>query len=169
MRKATSIMLGAVVFCVFGAQRAFCADLVGLVTDAQGHPVAAVKVMVRDAADKVLSEAQTDASGQYRITGLTSGTYNYVLDPLASGFKGGAAAAYLDSKGLTINWKVSASSPAIALASEGTEIALAGDPFGMEWPAFLGVVGGAIGAVSGGVVGGYAAAGGFSAPSSPSR
>lgn len=197
MRKAAFVVSCALAFGTIGAQPALCADIVGVVTDVQHQPVGGVQIVVRDAAGQSLGRAQTDAHGHYRITGLAPGAYDYVVDPLASGLKGGDAVARLGAAGLTVDWMLSSMAPAVALASEGTaaalaQVAAAGDPFGLSYPAagtqvaqleetlagagnFLGLTAGELGALviggtAVGVVGGYAAAGGFSGPpASPAR
>jgi hypothetical protein len=142
----------------------------GRVSDLNDAPVQGVQIVVKDAGGRILAKVATDSHGYYQITGFTPDAYDYALDPLKTSFKGGTAAAYLGDKGLTMNWKVSASNPAVALATEGTGNALAaGDPFGLSSRAFTAAVVGGVAVVTGGVVGGYAAAGGFSGPSSPSR
>jgi hypothetical protein len=120
--------------------------------------------------DHVAGRAVTDASGKYWITGLKSDTYHYVLDPLQSGYKGGNAVSYLDSEGLTLDWKISRTAQAIALASPGSsELGFARDPFGLTAGQFAGVVLAGASVLSGVVVGGVSAAGGFgSSSSSPS-
>lgn len=165
IRRAVLVALGAVVLSLLGVNQGFCADVVGSVSDTQAHPVVNVKISVRNTAGQVVGQAQTDAEGHYQIAGLASGTYKYVLDAGTSGFKGGEAVAYLGPKGLTINWKLSPTGPAIALASEGTAIAMAGDPFGFSPLGFAGLVAGGVLVVAGGTIGGYAAAGGFSGSS----
>jgi len=164
--------LGLGLSLLVGLSSAFCADLVGSVMDLQGRPASGVKIVVRNTAGKVFGQAITDAKGHYSIGGLSPDTYDYTLDPLATGFKGGSAVSYLDSKGLTINWKVSNAGDAIALATQGSQEMLAGDPFGLSMGEFASVVVLGAGVVGAGVVGGYGAAGGFSggssAPASPS-
>jgi len=161
MRKLAVAAITAL-FVLATASLALCADIVGTVSDTQGNPVAGVQIAAQTVAGKVVAQVLTQADGKYKIPGLDTGTYDCKLNPLKTGFKGGNASAQLGSKGLTINWKLSPTAPAIALAGEGTEVALAGDPFGMTWPEFVGVVGGTVGTVAAGVVGGYGAAGGFS-------
>jgi hypothetical protein len=146
------------------APLAFCANIVGTVSDAQGSPVQGVQIRVQNSAGKILANAQPDKDGHYQITGLDPGTYDYVLAPLGSAIKGGRVSSDLSAQGLTIDWKVSSANPAVALASEGA--VLAGDPFGLSTAEFTALVLGGAGVVAGGVIGGYAAAGGFSSSSS---
>jgi len=157
------------VLAAVGASVALCADVSGTVSDATGAAVAKVRLSATDSSGKSAGSALTDASGKYQISGLSPGTYVFALDPLSSGFKGGNGLAHLDEKGLTIDWKISAAGPALALARQGADEALAGDPFGFTAAEFAGLVGAAGGVISSGVVGGIAAAGGFSGESaSPS-
>ena len=146
---------------------AFGADLVGNVTDPLGHPVSGVKILIQDTTGKTAGEATTDTQGHYEITNLSPNAYDYTLNAGTTGFKSGTAVSYLDKDGLTINWKVSKADAASALATQGSKVAIAGDPFGLSMPEFLSVV--ALGALGAGAasVGGYAAAGGFSSSSSP--
>ena len=111
---------------------------------------------------KVAGQAIADAKGHYAIGGLSPNTYNYTLDSLTTGFKGGSAVSYLDANGLTIDWKVSDANNALALATQGSKKVLAGDPFGLSMGEFASVVVLATAGVAAGVIGGYGAAGGFS-------
>ncbi len=156
-------------FVLATASLALCADIGGTVSDTQGNPVQGVQITAQTPAGKVVAQAVTRANGKYQIGGLDPGTYDYALNPLQTGFKAGTAVSDLGPKGLTINWKLSGTAPAIALASEGTEVALAGDPFGFSPLAFTALVGLGVAGIAAGVVGGYGAAGGFSGPAaSPS-
>jgi hypothetical protein len=165
--KLAAIAAGLLVLTT--ASAALCADIVGRVSDLSGSAVQGVQIVVKDRSGKILGKVATDNHGDYQITGLTPGAEEYALDPPGTYFKGGTAVAYLSDKGLTINWKLSTSHLAAALATEGTgNAAVAGDPFGLSAAAFTAVVAGGVTAVAGGVIGGMAAAGGFSGPGSPS-
>lgn len=166
MRRLVLAIFGVAVLSIFGARRAFCADLVGIVADTQARPVANVRILVKNMGNNALSEAHSNASGRYKVTGLGPGVYTYALDPGASGFKGGDAVSYLGPKGLTIDWHLSAANAAVALASEGTGTMLAGDPFGFTATEYTGVVLGSGALIGGGVAGGLAASGQFSSSSS---
>jgi hypothetical protein len=165
-RKLVFFALGLSFSLLVGLSPAFCADVVGTVMDLQGRPASGVKIVVRDTAGKIFGQATTDAKGHYAIAGLSPNTYDYTLNPLATGFKGGSAVSHLDSEGLTINWKVSNAGDATALATQGSKEALAGDPFGLSMGEFASVVVLGTAGVAAGVVGGYGAAGGFSGGSS---
>ncbi len=161
MQKLTAAAVTAL-FVLATASLALCADIVGTVSDAQGNPVQGVQITAQTPTGKVVAQALASANGKYQIRGLNAGTYDCALNPLQTGFKAGTAVSDLGPKGLTINWKLSPTAPAIALASEGTEVALAGDPFGYSAGEFAALVVLAAGGVAAGVVGGYGAAGGFS-------
>ena len=161
---ATAIESSLLFFLV--ASSAFCADVVGTISDPQGHPVAGVEVGVRDSTGKVVANAISDAQGHYTIRGLSPDTYNYTLDPLGTRFKSGTVVSHLDSSGLTVDWKVSQGSNALAMATAGSGAALAGDPFGLSMGEFASVVMLGTAVVAGGVVGGVSASGGFSSSGS---
>jgi hypothetical protein len=166
MRRLVLAVLGAGILSILGVPRVFCADVVGIVADTQGRPVANVRILVKNMGNNTLGEAHSNANGQYKVTGLGPGLYTYTLDPGASGFKGGDAVSYLGPKGLTIDWHLSATNAAVALASEGAGTMLAGDPFGFTAMEFTGIVLGSGALIGGGVAGGLAASGGFSGSSS---
>ena len=175
MRRLVSVVFAAAALSIAGAPRVFCADVVGLVADTHGRPIANARILVKTLANNALSEAHSNTNGQYQLTGLAPGTYKYVLDLVASGFVGGDAVSYLGAKGLTINWHLSRNSPAIALARESTGTMLAGDPPAADPPVFtdeefLGLLVGSGALIIGGVTGGLAAAGEYSegGPASPS-
>lgn len=165
MKSLIAITVAICVAILTGASSAICADVSGMVTDSQGHPVPGVKIAVQDLGGKIIDQVVTDAKGHYAISGLSPDTYDYILEPLATGFKGGDAVAHLDSKGLIINWKVSERIDAAALATRNGPQEIAGDPFGLSMGEFMSAVALGTGVVAAGVVGGYGAAGGFSGPS----
>jgi hypothetical protein len=164
--KQIVLTVGLGIAFLLTASSAFCADVVGTISDLQGHPVSGVKIAAQDSAGKVVGQAIADAKGHYAIGGLSPNTYDCTLDPLTTGFKGGSAVSYLDSRGLIVDWKVSNTNDATALARQGNKQVLAGDPFGLSMGEFASVVVLGTAAIAAGVVGGYGAAGGFS--SSPS-
>jgi hypothetical protein len=164
MRKLlTTVVAGAFVLAV--APWATCADIVGTVFDTQGAAVQGVQVRVKDSAGKILASVQPNMDGRYQVTGLAPGRYEYLLDPLRTNFKAGSGTSYLNAQGLTIDWKVSTTNAAVALASEGTGSKYAaGDPFGMSNKTFAAVAVGGLFLITGGVVGGLAAGGEFNGP-----
>jgi hypothetical protein len=166
MRALSLLVLGIAFTWALAVQEALCADVAGLVADGQGRPVAGVRIVVKNVQNKVSKEAPSNSDGRYQVTGLKPGVYTYILDPAGSGFKGGDAVSYLGSKGLTIDWHLSTSSSAIALASDATGSLAAGDPYGFTDQEYTGVVLGSAGLVAGGVAGGLAASGAFSGSSS---
>lgn len=132
---------------------AFCATVAGVVTNLQGQPVSGMEIVVQNSSKQVFGHALTDANGHYTIGNLSPETYDYVLDPKATGYMGGNAVSYLGPKGLTVNWKVSNSRGALALAAPGAGLTALG-------AASTVLLGGAV--ASGVAVGAYAGAGGFS-------
>jgi hypothetical protein len=168
MRRLLLVAFGAAVLSIAGAAQVFCADIVGVVANTQGLPVANVRILVKNMKTNAQSEAQSNTNGRYRVTGLAPGVYTYTLDPVGSGLRGGDAVSYLGSKGLTIDWHLSATNPAIALASDGTGTTLAGDPYGFTDLEYTGIVLGGSALIAGGVAGGLAASGEFSGSSSGS-
>jgi hypothetical protein len=159
-------LLAGMIAALAAAPAAFCADVSGSVSDFNGFPVANVRVSATDNAGHSGGSALTDEHGKYRLAGMAPETYTFVLDPLASGFKGGNGLAHLGEHGLIIDWKISRTTNALAVAREDTGEEIAGDPFGFTMGEFAGLVGGAAGVISSGVIGGVAAAGGFSGSSS---
>lgn len=178
MKRKLLVALIAGCFVLASGSAAFSADVLGTVSDSHGDPVGGVQIEVRNVGGKPLGAGTTGSDGGYRIGGLASGTYAFVLEPRTTGFKGGSAVAHLDSNGLIVDWRVSKIGPALALAKPAKSARLArrggnqiaGDPFGYSRGEFAGLVGLGTGAVAAGVVAGYGAAGGFSeAPVSSSR
>jgi hypothetical protein len=166
MNRLISYMLGLGLVLLGMAASAFGAMVVGSVTNSQGHPVSGVTISARETGGKVVGQAISDAKGSYSIDGLSPNTYDYILDPHATGFKGGNAVSYLDSNGLTIDWKVSNANDALALATQGTKPVLAGDPFGLSMGEFVSaVVLGTVG-IGAAVAVGIGVSGGFSGSSS---
>ena len=167
--KTLTILLGLLLLSGAAPSMALCANVIGLVQNEQGHPVSGVVISARNSSGMVLSQGTTNLQGKYEIFGLAPGKYDFKLDPGTTGLKPGTAVSYLNQKGLTIDWRLSPVDPALALAHEGTELEVAGDPFGFSAGEFASLVVLSMTAVGGGVVAGYGAAGGFSGPSaSPS-
>jgi hypothetical protein len=98
---------------------AYAADLTGTVTNRLGQPVPGVQIMLKDAAGKTVGQKTTDSSGHYAFKTVTPGKYQYVLDPLNTGVKGGSAASSVDAGGSTVDWRVSPDMLAVAAALPG--------------------------------------------------
>ena len=167
MKRSMLAFSVALLLVAVGAGKGSCAEVVGLVSDLAGSPISGAVVAAKDSSGKILRQALTNPQGHYEIVGLAPGQYGYFLQVSQLGFKDGSAVAALGAKGLTMDWKVSKQDPAVAMATEGTsvETASAGDPFGLTWAQFAGLA--AIPVVAGGVIGGYAANGGFNGASHP--
>lgn len=103
--------------------------IVGSVVNAQKNPVPGIKILAKDPSGKILGEAVTNAEGYYNLENLSTGQYQLTLDPLQSPFQGETVVASLGPQGLTVDWIVSESARAIAVATPG--IAPSG-PFALE-------------------------------------
>ena len=163
MKKTVSLFL-AVMLCIGGTpleapSQQTSASLVGTVTDTQGNPVTGVRIIVQDQSGKLLSEALSNAAGQYSLKNLPLGQYTLTLDPAKSGYLGETVVASLSGEGLTVNWIVSTSAKAIAIATQG--IALVGG-LGPEGVSFLGFL-----YFAGTLLGLTAATGAFRGPKGP--
>jgi hypothetical protein len=110
---STAIFLAALSVSVHAA------DLTGTVTNRLGHPVPGVQITLKNAAGKILGQKITDSSGRYAFKTVAPGKYQYVLDPLSTGLKGGSAASTVDSEGSTVDWRVSPNLLAAAAAAPG--------------------------------------------------
>jgi hypothetical protein len=95
------------------------ADLTGTVTNRQGQPVPGVQITLKNAAGKTLGQKTTDSKGHYAFSQVSPGKYQYILDPLDTGLKGGSAVSSVDSVGSTVNWRVSSNLLAVAAAAPG--------------------------------------------------
>lgn len=158
--RLLNTILGAALLCAI-PRVALCASVGGTVSDTHGNPVGGVEISAQNSAGKAFGKARSDLHGHYEITGLMPDAYQFVLTPLATGFRGGSGVSHLGTEATTIDWKVSADASALAMAGPGAPDQIAGDPFGYTAGQFAALVAGATGVVAGGVVGGYAAAGGF--------
>lgn len=165
MKKAMVLSVLAAVLLTLDVPRAALAsataDISGTVLDAGGQPVAGAEISAQDGAGKVVARSVTDATGSYRLTGLEPGQYTLTLNPLSTGFEGNTFVASLGAEGLTVQWTVSSTAPAIAAATPGVvagSAALASGASGIGVGTAV-AVGGAVAA--GGTVGGLAASGAF--------
>ena len=103
-------LVGASPSISFAQQRG---SIGGMVFTETGAPSAGVGILVNNAAGETVTRAITDESGAYLIQGLLLGQYNMTLDPLMTNVKGDTIVADLGSEGLTVNWTVSTSAPAL--------------------------------------------------------
>jgi hypothetical protein len=162
-------MLSLLIAMIVGASTpsgALCADIVGTVLDTAGNRVAGIKVVaMRDRTGEVVGQATSGAKGEYYIPHIAPETYDLSLDPLGKPFQPATAVASVPKQGLTVDWRVSETAPASALAAplaarsfvwDGREADLAG--LIMEGAAGVGA----------GAIGGYAASGGSGGSGSPS-
>jgi hypothetical protein len=149
--KSLVITASATFFLLLGALNADCAFVSGIILGPAGKGVGSIKISAFDPkTGSVIGQAVADASGKYKISGLSPGTYKFSLDPGTTGMKGGSATDSVPEHGLIVNWNVSPDEDAIDTAA----------PAGAGVTAAVGTgLGGAI--VSGGILGGLAGAGAF--------
>ena len=82
-RLAGSGALSIAIVCCLPAT-AQTATVQGVVRDSSGKGIASAKVVLQDGADANVSTAMTDASGRYKISAITSGSYTVQAE--ASGY-----------------------------------------------------------------------------------
>src|SRR5882762_9508537 len=81
MKSAPCFALSLLLLSAFGSPRFLFAQgtdlgtITGLVTDGTGAVVPNAKVVILDLGTKSTRETKTSAQGEYRVFGLTSGTY----------------------------------------------------------------------------------------------
>ncbi|HTY56083.1 MAG TPA: carboxypeptidase-like regulatory domain-containing protein [Candidatus Binataceae bacterium] len=140
------------------ASRALCADITGMVTDTTGNRVAGVKVIaMSDRTGDVVGESISGTKGEYYIPHIAPETYDIALDPAGKPFQPATAVASVPKQGLTVNWRVSQSAPASALAAPHAAAPLLWDTRDLDLGGLL--VGGIAG-VGAGALAGYATGGG---------
>jgi Carboxypeptidase regulatory-like domain len=120
MQRTSLILLTLLIACfpvwpVLGADP----DIVGVVTNAAGSPVNHVQITVFSTAGQQVGHTVTDLYGRYCIGGLVPGTYNMTASPLKTLDRDGKAVASLGTEGLTVDWTVSTTAPAVATAALG--------------------------------------------------
>ncbi len=91
---------------------ASAAEVAGKVADAGGAPIAGIAISARNAANARVARAISDSSGRYTMHDLTPGTYTFSAS-------GQTAVAYVEADGLTVDWGIAPSAPAIAIAHRG--------------------------------------------------
>jgi hypothetical protein len=117
MTKGTQkIILIASVIMICGIAshaQAWCADLVGTVSNNRGEPVSGVSVSVVNSAGIDSGKAVSDAHGRYAISNLAPGIYTL-------GSSGQQVMSYIGDRGLTVNWGLAPHAAAVAVAKQGT-------------------------------------------------
>lgn len=118
MKKSCSFLLALVLVAGMSAV-ALAADVRGVVSNPQGHSVAGLEVVAKNATGQVVGTATTEADGSYNISGLSSGRYDFTLMPGSSGLQGQTVASNIGPDGLCLNWGTSTTAPAVATAQPG--------------------------------------------------
>jgi len=117
MAKCTqNIILIASVIMIVGLVNdapAWCAELVGMVSNNRGEPVSGVGVSVVNSAGVDSGKAISDAHGRYAISNLAPGTYKL-------GSSGQWVMSYIGDRGLTVNWGLAPHAVPVAVARQGT-------------------------------------------------
>ena len=93
--------------------------LIGIVRNNQNQPVSGLKILAKVSSGQLVSQGTTDALGRYAVQNLPAGRYQLTLDTANSPYKGQTVVSAVGSEGLTVNWLVSASAPALAMATPG--------------------------------------------------
>jgi hypothetical protein len=93
---------------------AWCANLVGTVSNNRGEGVPGVSVTVVNSAGIDSGKAISDAHGRYAISNLAPGIYTL-------GSSGQQVMSYIGDRGLTVNWGLAPHAIAVAIARQGTE------------------------------------------------
>ena len=94
--------------------------LIGMVRNNQNQPVSGLKVLAKVSSGQIVSQGTTDALGRYAVQNLLAGRYQLTLDTANSPYKGQTVVSAVGDKGLTVDWLVSESAPALAMATPGT-------------------------------------------------
>lgn len=110
-----ALMMPAMVFGEAGSTA-----LIGLVRNSQNQPVSGLKVLAKLSSGQIISQGTTDDLGRYAVENLPAGRYQLTLDTANSPYKGQTVVSAVGDKGLTVNWLVSQSAPALAMATQGT-------------------------------------------------
>jgi Carboxypeptidase regulatory-like domain len=142
------------------AGSAFGAEIVGRVADKSGKGISEVQLSFKDMRGRIVGGAKTDGDGAYTINGLGEGDYTATLDPAKTGYRGSTVAVHLAAdQVLCLNWAVSNTAEALALAQGATSVAMClPDP---PSDAFIAAAAAGGVLVVGGIgIGAYAAAGG---------
>jgi hypothetical protein len=122
MRKSFCRVLAFLLSCMMPAVvmgEAGSTALMGMVRNNQNQPVSGLKILAKVSSGQIVSEGTTDALGRYTVQNLPAGRYQLTLDPANSPYKGQTVVSAVGSDGLTVNWLVSQSAPALAMATPG--------------------------------------------------
>jgi len=119
MKKSCSFLLAIVLVTGMSAV-AIAADVRGVVSNPQGHSVAGLQVVAKNASGQMVGQATTSTDGSYNISGLSSGNYDFTLEPGSSGLQGQTVASHVGQDGLCLNWGTSTTAPAVATAQPGS-------------------------------------------------
>ncbi|MFQ5682636.1 MAG: carboxypeptidase-like regulatory domain-containing protein [Candidatus Binatia bacterium] len=136
MRRTCASLVAVMVVFFVGLPGAFSEELfsriTGTVLVAHGHPVAGVKISVKDAGGKVIRQTITNRKGQYALEKLPLGQVHLTLDARKAGYRGETVVASLKKDGLTVIWTLSANRKAMATALAGTT-AQSGGVTTLDW------------------------------------
>jgi hypothetical protein len=159
---ALAVILGLPAMPGLALSQAAMSPVIGTVRDTRGRPVSGVKIVGKHRSVKILTEAIADAGGRYALTNLPAGQYLLTLDPLNTPFQGQTVVSSVGPQGLTVDWIVSSTAPAIASALPGAanEGAFGLSPEKLGFLGFLGAAGLEVGIA--------ASAGAFDSPKSRS-
>ncbi|MGH8013682.1 MAG: carboxypeptidase-like regulatory domain-containing protein [Candidatus Binataceae bacterium] len=136
MRLSWTVIASALLTVGLSAP-ALSATICGVARNSQGAPVSGATVTVKDNSGKTIGQAITDKDGHYLIGHLDSGPIDLFLSSVAN-YQAGSGALTLNDVGKSVNWNVSNSAPAMAVAG-GT----CADPAGLtagDW-ASIGALG----------------------------
>jgi hypothetical protein len=109
------VALGLLMFAV----QARSAEIAGLVTDIQNHPVTSADVSVKDQAGNVVGKADADTNGHYSIGGIATGEYSISLTLPGTKYQGQTIETGVPPEGLCLYWMVSQSASALATGRPG--------------------------------------------------
>ena len=123
MKKSFCRVLAVVLSCIMPAAvmgDAGRAALIGMVRNNENQPVSGLKILAKVSSGQIVSEGSTDVYGRYAVLNLPAGRYQLTLDTVNSPYKGQTVVSAVGAEGLTVNWLVSQSAPALAMATPGT-------------------------------------------------
>jgi F0F1-type ATP synthase membrane subunit c/vacuolar-type H+-ATPase subunit K len=122
MKKTFCRLLAVALSCMMPAMAmgdAGTTALMGVVRNSQNQPVSGVKILAKVSSGQIVSEGTTDNLGRYQVQNLPAGRYQFTLDPANSSYKGQTVVSAVGDEGLVVNWLVSQSAPALAMATPG--------------------------------------------------